>query len=325
MAEGRKLEFTEDLMADAVITIMRNESCEDAIQSILTNASWFMSLHIVKHSYNEKEILYPKWEADLALLEKAGLPPIWHSIFEPSKCKAHAIIHVSPEHTFNRDALTQLYTDLHQDVWRCTRFAVSSVTNLTTTPSLAYGFVLVWMVIDALFSLLTLFQHHRTTDLRALTLHRRFPAYKEEEATRPWAWWIFTGIDWRRNGHGNVKLNVRDGSWSFLFRYTANMHTPFIWLLLYVVLYFVVAFKWWQYYPFLEAIKHPVVAFGLLTLVLYLVWTALIVFLLMDTLELPSGVGRVALFFLFPVFYSISPILLVVAKIPFLRNIFLKK
>lgn len=250
-----------DRKASVIITISdADESPEQAVSSVIENHRFFRDLHIIKFGYSTHAELYPGWSQDLERLNELNMAPIWHSELDASKLQSRAAIHIEPDLRVADGALAMLHKDIDRYT-NCEHFAVSSITYIEASPeakrdprawieAMSYGFLLVIMMMDSLRSLVSLFQYHRTTDLRAQLVTTTFPNRVRLASSRWWMWWIGTGMGTiKRGGPACMQIPAaKDQGIAFVLR-TIKTHKHMgvgIWIIGYVLYYLMFGWPWWN-------------------------------------------------------------------------------
>jgi len=238
------------------------ESPEEAVKSILVNKAYFRDFHLVKFGHSTKEVFYPEWPAHLAQLKADGLEPIWHSTLDLSLVKTQCIFSAAPDLDFKDGAIKQLLTDIEKNP-HCENFAVTSLTyvlqdqqghdvRLFIEGMLTYGFLLVIMMLDMMRNIISGFQHHKTTDLRARLVLETYPARRRLAHSWSLLWWFRTGICASRSGGGACiqAPAQKDQGFTFVLR-TIKTHNKMgagMWVFGYMFYYFLFAWPFWNYF-----------------------------------------------------------------------------
>jgi len=236
-------------------------SPQQAIRSILENHQYFKDVHLVKHGYSSHESLYPGFQEDLEKLRQAGLPVTWHSELDPPVLVTKAAISLPPDVRVTDGALSTLQQDMLKHGANCDHFAVSSVTYIELDEgdernprvwleALSYGFLLVILMLDTFRSIVSLFQYHRTVDLRADFLTVTYPNRTRIAPDRWWRWWIGTGICYaRRAGAACMQLpDPKDQGLKFVLRTIKTHRAMGIggWILGFLFYYAFFSWPWWN-------------------------------------------------------------------------------
>ena len=243
----------------AVISISEfDESCEQAVASILENPSYFDQLLLVKQGFSSLTEPYKGFQADVGELEKLGINVSWQSQLNVAACKARAIVRLEPDVRVTDGAIKTLIDDMLEQSDSKDHFAVSSILILDTekspplVESMSYGFLLVIMMLDSFRSLFAMFRYNRTVDLRGQLLSISFPNRVRLAPNRWWAWWIGTGICRTRYG-GSAAIQMpdeKDQGVSFVLR-TIKTHNHMgigIWMLFFFIYYALFAFPIWNWF-----------------------------------------------------------------------------
>lgn len=252
----------------AVISISAaRESPKRALRSIIENHGYFADVHIVKHGYNSQEVLYNGYETDIRLLTELKLAPQWHSSLDTSKLATRAIVRIEPDVSVADGALADLFKDMIEHGGSYDFFGVSNELILRPPKNgfsldfLAYGYLLVITVLDALRSLVSLWQYHKTSDLRATLVSVTFPNRVRVPTPNWFRWWFLTRIYPSRNG-GTACQQVpkRGAGWNFVARYikTHNHMGIGVYWILFLILYVAVFGL-----PFWNLFVHPNSTIGL--------------------------------------------------------------
>lgn len=256
--------FPEHLKASAVISISdRGESCQEAIETVLSNHKFFKDLHIVYFAGKEDTVYYEGWLKDLEELKALGLEPIRHSTLNLQKLGTLLKIDIPPDMDAGEGAFYMLLDTMA--VTSVNEMGVVSDMNIDPQEQgkagaqtileamFAYGFLLVLLILDSMRSAFRLFQYHRTNDLRATRLSTVYPGKTRAPTDRWWMWWIFTGVAASKRG-GNACIQRAGGTpensgLNLLIR-TVKTHRYMswtgVWLLAYLFYYLIFAYPWWN-------------------------------------------------------------------------------
>jgi hypothetical protein len=309
----------------AVITISdADESPERAIQSIIENPQFFADVHLVKHGYSSQYRMYDGWADDLEMLITLGLSPVWHSKLEPSKLRTRAIVDIEPDLWVADGALTTLLDDIEANP-TCDHFAVSSLTTIALpdggTPrmhleSLSYGFLIVILVLDTLRSIGSLFQIHRTVDLRARLLTATYPNRVRVAPYRWWVWWFGTGVSTtKKAGYACIQIPAaKDQGIEFVLR-TIKTHRYMgvgmwtVWYTLYYAIFawpfwntFLMRSNWWVAMWLLRDMRSP------WWISIYVGHTALVGYITLRYLKFPRQEIRLLQIVLYTFYLTASPL-----------------
>ena len=278
-----------------------DESCEQAMASVLENPSYFDQLLLVKQGFSSLTEPYEGFAEDVTHLEKLGVSVSWQSQLDVSACKSRAILRLEPDVRVTDGAIKTLVEDMVEQSESKDHFAVTSILIIETansTPSwesLSYGFLLVIMMLDSFRSLFSLFRYNRTVDLRGQLLSISFPNRVRLAPNRWWVWWIGTGICRTRYG-GSAAIQLpdeKDQGLGFVFR-TIKTHNHLgagIWTLFYFMYYALFAFPVWNWF------LSPTSMLGrwlvrdmsaLYWMIPYLLHTALVAYIAWQNVEFPK-------------------------------------
>jgi hypothetical protein len=318
--------------ADAVVEISEfAESCEYAIKSIVRNKARFCAVHIV---HSGATPMYEGWEADQRALDP--LPLVWHNMtLDPARLHSEVAVHVPPDVQALEAAFQELADATDNPHTRDTEFGVSSVLyfedRLGWASLLALGFLPVLLLLDTFRYVFNMRRYHRTSDLRANFVVRTHPRRVYVAPTRWYLWEAFTQVHrsiyggaacMQMVGGGNAP-GVSNGV-SFLLR-TLKTHrhmgwrTLVFWWLPFVLYYATFALPWWmlfvdgQYRGYFAAfivrnVMHP----GWITM--YTAHATVGAALAWIYIRYPQPWMWAVHALLFPVYFTLSPILYVYAR-----------
>lgn len=326
----------------AVITVSEfGECCENGVKSVLDNAAYFRELHIVQHGHANNMDIYPGWAVDAEAVAGAfGVPPIWHSTFDPNKVRAGAVVYIAPDMQVASGAIAEL----HQQMVHCsvhdphkTHFAITGITSIRLDTEaekrdprnwlqgLSYGFLLVVMMLDWMRSLFALYKYHRTFDLRAELLFSTFPRRVRCAPKRPFTWWVRNVEQARTEDGGAALLHIPrggDAGLSFVLR-TIKTHNHLgagLWVLGFALYYVLFAWPWWNGvalsssvwgWPILYPItKNPWAWYWML---LYVVHTLVVALVAWTCVEIPLAMLP-AQVLAYTVYLTLSPAILLYGR-----------
>lgn len=177
---------------------------------------------------------------------------------DASKLGCRAAIHLGADVSMTPAAAEALIEDMTTTEYD--HYAISTpliierddITLAALWGSLAYGFLLVLMVLDTLRSALTWFRHHRAADVRATLVYHSYPK-RAREAHPPsrWRWWIWTRVHPLRRLDGTTGQVPAppDQGWALLWRtiYTHRQLGPDLWWPpAFGFYYWLFALPWWR-------------------------------------------------------------------------------
>lgn len=235
-------------------------------------------VHFVQWGYDSSN---PKWEAGLQALRQAGIPFYAHSELDDDALQtlqSKAVVRLDPALFITDGALRRLVEQMASrsswSVLSADHFAMSSEIWITPNPrqkpqlgdwataALAYGWLLVVLVLDTLRFWLNFGAYHRNADLTGRLVSTTFP---NRTVLAPHRWWSFwgglgSGIALPLNGAGVCLLvpNVEEQGMSFVTRLVRTHRSMGwgLWLFGFALYYCCFAFPWWsallpqEYLPF---------------------------------------------------------------------------
>lgn len=324
--------MSADLRVSVLIRIpSSNPSPALAIRSVLTNKAHVRDLHIEQRAHSQDGTLSYRGAAeDMAALEAAGIPLIWHSEFEPSKLHTQALVHMEPDLRVVEAAFLQLKRDMltRPD---CHHFAVSSILQLKTQVFSWwelpwYGALFPLLMVDWLAWLFTWGQHARTVDLRCQLVHTTWGGRARLARQGWWRWWIGTGVCKTTAGDVTcvqIPALPKDRGSAFVLR-TIKDHAHCTWrkpwwLALYALYYLFFSPPWWLLLlrdAAEESVGGKVLAFltNPLAVALHLVHWGGVTYLLWSEITLPTNAEGMALL-LYPLYLMLSPLFLLYGRL----------
>lgn len=254
------IELTED-----------DENPNVALQSIAEIAKsgdpcLIRDVHLVQWGFRADN---PLWAPGLSALRAADVPFELHSVLDPRKLKSRALVRFEPNHCVTDGAFKRLLTQMSAAAgdWRvpvmggCDHFALGS--HVWVEPdedkpqtlfrwgdaALAYGWLLVVMVLDTLRYYLNLGAYHRNCDLTARLVSQTYPDRTLLAPHRWWLYWAGTGIATTETGGAGCMLVPDDGKgMRFLLRIIRTHRGMGIgpWIIGFVLYYCVFSAPWWM-------------------------------------------------------------------------------
>lgn len=224
-------------------------------------------VHVVQWGYNSDN---PKWKLGVEALRKAGIPLFVHSTFDQQAQDtliSRALVRVDPALYVSDGALKMLIEQMETrsslPLFSNEHFAVSSELWIVTDESekrnlrvwsesaLAYGWLLVVLVLDTLRYYINLGSYHRNLDLTARLVSVTYP---NRTVLAPHRWWwpwggLGSGIAAPQSGRGGCFVLPAQGEqgMNFVLRVVrAHRYMGIgVWLVPFALYYCALAFPWW--------------------------------------------------------------------------------
>lgn len=221
-------------------------------------------VHLVQWGYRSDN---PQWTAGLTALNAANIPYYMHSQLKLSELRSKALVRIEPDTHLTDGVLNMLIEQMRSapDGWLsrfCDHFAVSTTIWIEPTgkptlqawtdAALAYGWLLVMLVLDSFRFVLNAGAYHRNMDVTARLVSVTFPNRTVLAPHRWWRWGGFgTGMATPLSGGEAcmlLPLPGKDQGFGFVLRLLRTHRSMGfgIWLIGYVLYYALFSAPWWS-------------------------------------------------------------------------------
>lgn len=259
--------------SSAVSILIEVSEADESPSALLAELASFgpelvSDVHLVQWGYRSDN---PQWKPGLDALTHAGIPWMLHSTLKLDQLRSKALVRMEPDTHITDGALRMLVEQMRAapDGWFsrfCDHFALSTTIWIEPDPerkptlrewgeaTLAYGWLLVMLVLDSLRYMLNFGAYHCNTDVTARLVSVTFP---NRTVVAPHRWWIWggfgTGMATPLSGAGAtcmlLPLPGREQGFAFVWRLLRTHRTMGVgvWIVGFALYYGFFALPWWMW------------------------------------------------------------------------------